>query len=178
MRFTLATGSTTSVCAHHVYGPRQDYHGAYIAVIMKMLDVIGSGRTRRTVRRRQSGVRLRLRRGLRRGQRVRDEGKRDRSFLQRGNRRPHLTAGARRARPEGHGLRRRDSLRVGRTDVRQVPDWLARPRRCRARFPRHRAAGSRPPRSIQWRRDHNRGRRAPRPRRADRLARHLTAHQA
>ena len=27
----------------NVYGPRQDYHGAYIAVIMKMLDAIDSG---------------------------------------------------------------------------------------------------------------------------------------
>lgn len=27
----------------NVYGPRQDYHGAYIAVIMKMLDAIGRG---------------------------------------------------------------------------------------------------------------------------------------
>jgi len=26
-----------------VYGPRQDYHGAYIAVIMKMLDAIDNG---------------------------------------------------------------------------------------------------------------------------------------
>lgn len=29
----------------NVYGPRQDYHGAYIAVIMKMLDAIDSGRS-------------------------------------------------------------------------------------------------------------------------------------
>jgi len=28
----------------NVYGPRQDYHGAYIAVIMKMLDAIDQGR--------------------------------------------------------------------------------------------------------------------------------------
>ncbi|HUK60483.1 MAG TPA: NAD-dependent epimerase/dehydratase family protein [Stellaceae bacterium] len=28
----------------NVYGPRQDYHGAYIAVIMKMLDAIDEGR--------------------------------------------------------------------------------------------------------------------------------------
>jgi len=28
----------------NVYGPRQDYHGAYIAVIMKMLDAIDRGR--------------------------------------------------------------------------------------------------------------------------------------
>lgn len=28
----------------NVYGPRQDYHGAYIAVIMKMLDAIDSGK--------------------------------------------------------------------------------------------------------------------------------------
>ena len=28
----------------NVYGPRQDYHGAYIAVIMKMLDSIDKGR--------------------------------------------------------------------------------------------------------------------------------------
>ena len=27
----------------NVYGPRQDYHGAYIAVIMKMLDAIDMG---------------------------------------------------------------------------------------------------------------------------------------
>ena len=27
----------------NVYGPRQDYHGAYIAVIMKMLDAIDRG---------------------------------------------------------------------------------------------------------------------------------------
>jgi UDP-glucose 4-epimerase len=27
----------------NVYGPRQDYHGAYIAVIMKMLDAIDQG---------------------------------------------------------------------------------------------------------------------------------------
>ena len=27
----------------NVYGPRQDYHGAYIAVIMKMLDAIDKG---------------------------------------------------------------------------------------------------------------------------------------
>lgn len=27
----------------NVYGPRQDYHGAYIAVIMKMLDAIDNG---------------------------------------------------------------------------------------------------------------------------------------
>ena len=30
----------------NVYGPRQDYHGAYIAVIMKMLDAIDRGRDR------------------------------------------------------------------------------------------------------------------------------------
>lgn len=29
----------------NVYGPRQDYHGAYIAVIMKMLDAIDKGET-------------------------------------------------------------------------------------------------------------------------------------
>lgn len=29
----------------NVYGPRQDYHGAYIAVIMKMLDAIDKGRS-------------------------------------------------------------------------------------------------------------------------------------
>ena len=29
----------------NVYGPRQDYHGAYIAVIMKMLDAIDEGRS-------------------------------------------------------------------------------------------------------------------------------------
>jgi UDP-glucose 4-epimerase len=29
----------------NVYGPRQDYHGAYIAVIMKMLDAIDCGRS-------------------------------------------------------------------------------------------------------------------------------------
>lgn len=29
----------------NVYGPRQDYHGAYIAVIMKMLDAIDSGKS-------------------------------------------------------------------------------------------------------------------------------------
>lgn len=29
----------------NVYGPRQDYHGAYIAVIMKMLDAIDQGRS-------------------------------------------------------------------------------------------------------------------------------------
>lgn len=29
----------------NVYGPRQDYHGAYIAVIMKMLDAIDGGRS-------------------------------------------------------------------------------------------------------------------------------------
>ena len=28
----------------NVYGPRQDYHGAYIAVIMKMLDAIDRGK--------------------------------------------------------------------------------------------------------------------------------------
>ena len=28
----------------NVYGPRQDYHGAYIAVIMKMLDAIDAGK--------------------------------------------------------------------------------------------------------------------------------------
>ena len=27
----------------NVYGPRQDYHGAYIAVIMKMLDNLDKG---------------------------------------------------------------------------------------------------------------------------------------
>jgi UDP-glucose 4-epimerase len=29
----------------NVYGPRQDYHGAYIAVIMKMLDAIDNGQS-------------------------------------------------------------------------------------------------------------------------------------
>ena len=29
----------------NVYGPRQDYHGAYIAVIMKMLDAIDQGKS-------------------------------------------------------------------------------------------------------------------------------------
>ena len=29
----------------NVYGPRQDYHGAYIAVIMKMLDAIDKGQS-------------------------------------------------------------------------------------------------------------------------------------
>jgi UDP-glucose 4-epimerase len=29
----------------NVYGPRQDYHGAYIAVIMKMLDAIDRGQS-------------------------------------------------------------------------------------------------------------------------------------
>ena len=28
----------------NVYGPRQDYRGAYIAVIMKMLDAIDAGK--------------------------------------------------------------------------------------------------------------------------------------
>ena len=31
----------------NVYGPRQDYHGAYIAVIMKMLDAIDRGDAQR-----------------------------------------------------------------------------------------------------------------------------------
>ena len=31
----------------NVYGPRQDYRGAYIAVIMKMLDAIDRGRAAR-----------------------------------------------------------------------------------------------------------------------------------
>ena len=29
----------------NVYGPRQDYKGAYIAVIMKMLDAIDEGKS-------------------------------------------------------------------------------------------------------------------------------------
>ena len=37
----------------NVYGPRQDYHGAYIAVIMKMLDAHRPRRAARSSRRRQ-----------------------------------------------------------------------------------------------------------------------------
>ena len=54
----------------NVYGPRQDYHGAYIAVIMKMLDAIDRGEPLDRLRRRQPGLRLRLRRRLRAGQRA------------------------------------------------------------------------------------------------------------
>ncbi len=41
---TTATGSTyVGLRYMNVYGPRQDYRGAYIAVIMKMLDAIDRG---------------------------------------------------------------------------------------------------------------------------------------
>ena len=43
----------------NVYGPRQDYSGAYIAVIMKMLDAIDRGEPLDDLRRRQPGLRLR-----------------------------------------------------------------------------------------------------------------------
>ena len=49
----------------NVYGARQDYRGAYIAVIMKMLDAIDRGEPLVALRRRQPGLRLRLRRRLR-----------------------------------------------------------------------------------------------------------------
>ena len=125
----------------NVYGPRQDYHGAYIAVIMKMLDAIDRGEPVVLFGDGSQAYDFVFVGDCAEANVCAMKAKRDRSFLQRGNRRPHLAAGARRARPEGHGLRRRDSLRVGRTDVRQEPHRLARPRRCRARFPRHRAAG-------------------------------------
>ena len=76
----------------NVYGPRQDYHGAYIAVIMKMLDAIDRGEPLVLYRRWQPGVRLRLRRGLRRRQRLRDEGGHRRSRLQRRHRTADLAA--------------------------------------------------------------------------------------
>ena len=72
---TKIAGEAMLRAFHHRYGlalrrpalherlrPRQDYHGAYIAVIMKMLDAIERGEPTRRVRRRQPGVRLRLRR--------------------------------------------------------------------------------------------------------------------
>ena len=60
----------------NVYGPRQDYRGAYIAVIMKMLDAIDRGERPDGLGDGSRGVRLRRRRGLRPRQRLRDEGRR------------------------------------------------------------------------------------------------------
>ncbi len=73
-RSTTATGSITSGLRYmNVYGPRQDYHGAYIAVIMKMLDAIDQGRGADHPRRRFRSVRFRRGRGLRRGEYLRHE---------------------------------------------------------------------------------------------------------
>ena len=60
----------------NVYGPRQDYRGAYIAVIMKMLDAIDRGEGPTILGDGIRGLRLRRRRGLRARQRLRDEGRR------------------------------------------------------------------------------------------------------
>ena len=80
----------------NVYGPRQDYHGAYIAVIMKMLDAIDRGEGPTILGDGSRGVRLRRGRGLRPRQCLRDEGRRDRPLLQRRHRQAHLAQGARR----------------------------------------------------------------------------------
>ena len=49
----------------NVYGPRMDYKGTYVSVIMKVLDRIEDGRAAGDLRRRLAGVRLRPRRGRR-----------------------------------------------------------------------------------------------------------------
>ena len=59
----------------NVYGPRQDYQGAYIAVIMKMLDAIDRGEGPTILGDGIRGLRLCRRRGLRPRQHLRDEGR-------------------------------------------------------------------------------------------------------
>ena len=58
----------------NVYGPRQDYHGAYIAVIMKMLDAIDRGEGPTILGDGSRGVRFRRGGRLRARQYLRDEG--------------------------------------------------------------------------------------------------------
>ena len=60
----------------NVYGPRQDYRGAYIAVIMKMLDAIDNGRRADDPWRWIGSLRFRRGGGLRQGQSLRDAGRR------------------------------------------------------------------------------------------------------
>ena len=92
----------------NVYGPRQDYHGAYIAVIMKMLDAIDRGEPVVLFGDGSQAYDFVYVGDCADANRLRDEGERHRSVLQRRNRHPHLAAGAGRARPEGHRLRRRE----------------------------------------------------------------------
>ena len=49
----------------NVYGPRMDYKGTYVSVIMKVLDRIEAGEPPVDLRRRHPGLRLRPRRGRR-----------------------------------------------------------------------------------------------------------------
>ena len=62
----------------NVYGPRMDYKGTYVSVIMKVLDKIGAGERAGDLRRRLAGVRLRPRERRRARQHPRAEERRDR----------------------------------------------------------------------------------------------------
>ena len=79
----------------NVYGPRMDYKGTYVSVIMKVLDKHRRRRAAGGLRRRLAGLRFRPRRRRRAGQRALDEERGVRRELQRRHRRAddHQRAG-------------------------------------------------------------------------------------
>ena len=122
----------------NVYGPRMDYKGTYVSVIMKVLDRIDAGEPPRDLRRRLAGLRLRPRRGRRPGEHPRAEERRDRRVLQRRHRRQDDDQGARRRAARGD-RQRASSPSTGRRSrcssptASAAPRW---PRSCSASAPR------------------------------------------
>ena len=113
----------------NVYGPRQDYRGAYIAVIMKMLDAIDPGGGPHHPRGRLGSLRFRGRGGLRARQSLRHGRGDGRSVLQCRHRHAHLAQGAGRAYLSSHRLQPDDPVRAPqRGDAGAQPDRFAEAR--------------------------------------------------
>ena len=92
----------------NIYGPRMDYHGAYVSVIMKVLDRLDAGQPPLIYGDGVAHLRLRPRRGRRARQHPVAEGRRHRHVLQRRHRRCPTTIKELVGHAAGdHGQRRR-----------------------------------------------------------------------
>ena len=122
----------------NVYGPRMDYKGTYVSVIMKVLDRIEAGEPPLIFGDGSPGLRLRPRRRRRARQHPGAEGDATDVNLQRRHRREDHDQGARRHAARDHRQRRRARVPAAGADVRHPPrrQHRAAPSDCWASAPR------------------------------------------
>ena len=134
-----ATGSTTSGLRYmNVYGARQDYRGAYIAVIMKMLDAIDRGEpvTLSATARRHTTSSTSTDCAAANVCAMKADA--TDALLQRRHRRAHSLRELAELRARDHRQRRRDPVRAAGPDLRQEPHRRPDGGRARPRLPRRR----------------------------------------